>query len=77
METLKDHLKTVAYIVGFAAAISLVTYLFVTFGEIIFVGIACLMGIYVVYSIYTGVLKEVRETRKRKEYLKNVQENSI
>lgn len=73
METLKDHMKTVAYIVGFVAAIALAVYLLVTFGDVIILGAAALMGLYTVYSIYMGVLKEIRQSRKRKEH-KDVQQ---
>lgn len=74
METLKDHLKTIAYIVGFIVAIIIVVYLFITFGEMIFVAAAIAMGLYTVYSIYVGVLNEIRQTRKRKEH-KDVQQS--
>lgn len=73
METLKDHAMTVAYIVGFVAVIALAAYLIAEFGVYMLVGGVFALGVYTVYKVYTGVLEEVRQTRKRKEY-KDVQQ---
>lgn len=73
METLKDHLKTIGAITGVMIGIGLAVYLLVTFGDVIILGAAALMGLYTVYSIYMGVLKEIRQSRKRKEH-KDVQQ---
>lgn len=66
-QTLIDHAKTIGIIVALIAGIILAGFLIATYGEYIVGVVMIALVVYVIYSIYNGVLKDVKATRKRKE----------
>lgn len=66
-ENLIDHAKTIGIIIAIVAGITLLGFLITTYAEYLVAFVVLAVVVYLIYSIYTGILKDVKTTRKRKE----------